>query len=88
MERGLAKVRPINAPFVRKKGPTAIMTRYPSRLLTPFLAHITNFTQTLVLGPKMGWSKAQGGFAAGFRRGRRVLSTWQTDFDCESKCTV
>ena len=45
---------PMEAPFVRSNDLTAVLSRCPSLLLDPVLAHGTNFIHTRVLGPETG----------------------------------
>ena len=50
-------LRPMDASLVRYTGPTAILPRFPGRLLDPAFAHVTSFSVALVLGPERGWSR-------------------------------
>ena len=58
------KLRPMDASPGRYTGPTAILSRFPGRLLDSAIVHVTSFSAALVFGPERGWSIGQGGFVA------------------------
>ena len=54
----------MHAPPGRYIGSTAILSRFSGLLLDPAFAHVTSFSEALVLGPESGWPNWQGGFVA------------------------
>ena len=46
------KLRPMDASPGRYTGPTAILSRFPGRLRDSAFAHVTSFSEALVLGPE------------------------------------
>ena len=48
------RLGPMDAPFVRNTGPAAILSRFPSLLIDPALAHAIRIVQTRVYGPETG----------------------------------